>query len=379
MAKTSRAMVQLGPRQLEMREFPLPEISSDAGLLKIEVCGICGSDWCQYQGEFDRPEGEKDTAIGSRFRVRYPLVPGHEPVGIIEKIGADAARRWKVKEGDRICVEPALPCGFCEYCIQGMYKLCSGKDSFSCYSFMPISTPPTALWGGYADYMYLDPHSVIHKIDSKIPADLAALYNPLGAGIFWAAHHSGLRLGDTIVILGCGQRGLACVIAAKAAGASCIVVTGLEIDQPKLALAREFGADFTIIADKQDPVDEVRKIMPRGADIVLDTTPKATISVNHAIDMVTPGGTVGLAGTKGKARVSDLRSDLIDQKDIRVIGMKGASWRANEAAIRLIESGRLALGKLHTHTVPLEEAERALNLLGGRVPGETAVHITLKP
>lgn len=193
-------------------------------------------------------------------------------------------------EGDRIVVEPLLPCGFCKYCIQGEYNTCVGHGRVSC----PIDVPPTALWGAYADYMYLDPHSVVHRIGASVPPDLAALYNALGSGIHWAVHRPGTTLGDTIVILGCGQRGLCSVIAAREAGASCIVVTGLRRDDHRLKLARELGAHHTILADQEDTVEAVLRSLPHGADVVLDTTPGSPRSVNDAVEIVARHGTTAI-------------------------------------------------------------------------------------
>ena len=367
MVQHSRAIVQTGTRKIEMREFPLPEIGEEDALLKLEGCGICGSDSSQYKGE---------TPSGS---IRYPVVPGHEPVGIIAEIGAKASKRWGVKEGDRVVVEPLLPCGFCKYCVQGDYNICIGHGRVSVYGYIPIDVAPTALWGGYADYMYLDPRSLVHKIDASLPAEIASLYNPLGAGISWAVHRPGTSLGDTIVILGCGQRGLCSVIAAKEAGAACIVVTGLRRDAAKLALAKEFGADHIIIADEVDPVEAVKKILPGGANVVLDTTPNFPMSVNHAVDMVAPNGTIALAGSHGKNLVPGLKSDIIMLKNATIIGTAGVPWRANEIAVQMIESRRFPLDKLHSHTIPLEQTEYALQLLSGEIAGESAIHIMIKP
>jgi threonine dehydrogenase-like Zn-dependent dehydrogenase len=366
MVETSRAIVQTAARALELREFPLPPIGDDDALLKIEACGICGSDWAQYQGEYDG-------------WMRYPVVPGHEPVGRIAKIGANASRRWGVHEGDRVVVEPLLPCGSCRYCNQGHHETCIGYGRVSCYAYIPIDVEPTALWGAYADYLYLDPHSLVHRVDEQLPVELAALYNPLGSGIHWAVHRPDTKVGDSVVILGCGQRGLCAVIAAKEAGASFIAVTGLRRDARKLDLAAELGADLTIVADEDDVVSSVMDVLPHGADVVLDATPQSPEAVNDAITIAARQGTVALAGVKGTHRVSNLESDLIMQKNLTVVGAKGSPWRATEAAIRLIESRRHPLEQLHTHTIPLEQTQYALELLAGEVPGEQAIHIAIVP
>ena len=141
--RTSRAVVQTAPRALEMRELPLPEIGADDGLLRVEACGICGSDYEQYQGGLP---------------VRFPVIPGHEPVGRIAEIGDIAAKRWGVQAGDRVCVETLIPCGHCRECLQpARYRLCTGAPArFNAYGYLGLDVPP-GLWGGYADYLYLDP------------------------------------------------------------------------------------------------------------------------------------------------------------------------------------------------------------------------------
>jgi 2-desacetyl-2-hydroxyethyl bacteriochlorophyllide A dehydrogenase len=360
----SLAVIQTAARKLELREFPIPEVHDDDGLLRMEMCGICGSDYEQYQGAFPG--------------MRFPVIPGHEPLGFIEKIGKTAARRWGVREGDRVAVEVLLPCGFCENCRAGAYRLCTGKGRMSAYGYTPCEIAP-ALWGGYAQHMYLDPHTVMHKVSPKVPAELAVMFNPIGAGIRWAVQLPGTTIGDTIVILGPGQRGLASVIAAKEAGASRIIVTGLKRDAKKLALAREFGATDTLNVEEQDAVAAVREITGgRGADVVVDVTAYATAAVTQAIDMVRRCGTVVLAGTKGPHPVENFLSDKIVGKEIRMQGALGVDFRAYAPAVKLIESGRFPLEKMHTHTFPLEKAEHAIKILAGEVPGEEAIHIALK-
>ena len=111
----------------------------------------------------------------------------------------------------------------------------------------PLKVQP-GLWGGLSSTS-TSPGAILHPIDKTLPAELAVMFNPIGAGVRWACHLGGVGLGDTVLVLGSGQRGLAAVIAARAAGAGTIIVTGLATDAHKLALAREFGADHTIVVD----------------------------------------------------------------------------------------------------------------------------------
>jgi threonine dehydrogenase-like Zn-dependent dehydrogenase len=308
-----------------------------------------------------------------------PVIPGHEPVGVIEEIGEEARRRWGVRSGDRVAVETLLPCGYCRDCVQGRYRLCRGTGAMSAFGYKPVSVPP-ALWGGYAQYMYLDAHALVHRMSPDTAPEIAVLFNPLGAGFRWAVDLPHLRVGETVVVLGPGQRGLACVIAAREAGAGCVIVTGLSRDEGKLALAREFGADHTIDVEREDVVGRVREITGgEMADVVVDVTAYAVEAVTQAIDLARRSGRVVLGGTKGPRPVPNLLSDKIVGKELTLLGAFGVDFPAYEAAIRTIESQKYPLECMHTHTLPLAEAERGLALLAGGVPGEHAVHVALIP
>jgi threonine dehydrogenase-like Zn-dependent dehydrogenase len=364
MATTSRAVVQTGPRQLEMRELPLPELTDDTALLRIEACGICGSDAEQYAGVLP---------------VRLPVIPGHEPLGIIERIGDRAAKRWKVNVGDRVAVESLIPCGHCRDCRSGRYQLCRGRGGMFGHGYVPLGTPP-GLWGAYADYMHLDACSIVHPIRRDVPASIAVMYNPLGAGFRWAVEIPNTRPGDSVLILGPGQRGLTSVIAARAAGAGTILVTGLTRDAPKLALARELGADHVIDVEQEDVGARVREATGgRGVDIVVEVSANATEPVAESLRYVAPGGTIVLAGVKGFTPVPDFVSDFVVVKEITIKGAFGVTARSYEQAIALIESGRVPLAKMHTHDFPLAQAELAIRTLAGESDGPASIHSCLLP
>jgi threonine dehydrogenase-like Zn-dependent dehydrogenase len=365
-ANTSRAIVQAGRRALELRDVPLPNgTAPDEALLRVDACGICGSDYEQYQGLMPG--------------LPFPLIPGHEPVGTIALVGDVAAERWNVQAGDRVCVEALLPCGACRQCVRGAYRLCSGRGGLSGYGYLPLDRSP-GLWGGYAEYLHLDSHSVLHKIDKSVAPEIATLFNPLGAGIRWAVQVPRLQAGETIVILGPGQRGLASVIAAREAGAGSIIVTGLSADQRKLDLALEFGAHHAIDVEREDIVARVREITEGAlADVVIDVTPYSNLAVVQAIDLVRRGGRVVLAGLKGQTPVEGFYNDRVVAKDLTIYGVFGVDFEAYRPAVSLIESGRYPLEKMHTHTMPLGDAEHALRILAREVEGEDAVHIALVP
>lgn len=355
------AMVQTGVRKLEPRELPIPEIDADSALLRVEACGICGSDYEQYEG---------------LLRTPVPVIPGHEPLGVIEAIGDRAARRWGVDVGDRVAVETMLSCRFCDACLAGRYHLCRTRRI---YSYIPLSEPP-GLWGAYAEFMYLDPCSIVHKVERSLDPSLAVLFNPLGAGFRWGVEIPDTGPGDSVVILGPGQRGLACVIACREAGADTLIVTGLAADARKLALARELGADHCIDVENEDAKRRIRELTQgQGADVVIDVSSYSTAPVADALDYVRPGGTIVLAGVKGFKAIPDFVSDKIVLKEIQLRGAIGVTSSGYRSAIRLIESGRRPLAKLHTHDFPLREAELAIRTLARQIPGEESIHSCLLP
>jgi threonine dehydrogenase-like Zn-dependent dehydrogenase len=186
--------------------------------------------------------------------------------------------------------------------------------------------------------------------------------------------------GDTVLVMGPGQRGLASVIACREVGAGTIIVTGLSRDAHKLALAREFGADYTIDVERESVVKRVREITGgRGVDVVVEVTPVATQPIVDAIDCAALGGTVILAGVKGMRPVPGFISDKVVLKEITLRGAIGVTWEHYERAIRLIESRKLPLEKLQTHRFGLRDAERAVRTLAGEFEGEEAVHCVLLP
>ena len=366
MAGTVRAAVLVKPETLEMREFARPSIGSDDALLRIEACGICGSDYEQYEGA--QPLHEDYTP--------FPVIPGHEPLGVIEEIGALAQQRWGVKVGDRVAVRSGYGCGHCEACRRWEPRACRKRGGT--YGYTDVGKPPH-IWGGYAEYMYLSPYTVLKKMDPRLPAGVAVMFNPLAAGLSWASAVPGTGPNDRVVILGAGQRGLCCVIGARAAGARQIIITGLSRDAQKLAFARELGADATVNAETGDVVAQVREVTGGGAEVVIDTTPFAPQSLNHAVAIAVRKGRIVVAGLKGLRPTRELQADDIIYKELTIRGVLSMSVDDTFRAIDLIESGRYPFEKMHTHSFPLEQAEDAIHALAGRFPGVNPIHIAIIP
>ncbi len=362
MAQKVRAAVLLELNKLELQEFDKPEIRPEDGLLWVEQAGVCASDPGWYKGKLP---------VGG-----LPIILGHEILGRIAEIGSEASRKWGVKAGDRVVVEGSTHCDHCYYCVHGQYHLCENRVSYG--STVPTTVKP-ALWGAYAEYMYLAPGSLVHQISDQVPAEGGVLVGAvLANAIRWVSEFGRVRPGDAVVVQGVGPQGLSAVIAARECGAGCVIATGLARDRERLALAREFGAQHTIDVEHQDVAGEVAAITGRGADMVIDLTGSPS-AVATALDLVRKQGRIVQAGVTGSRTLTPLYLDKIIFKEVSVSGVFAHTWDSVEAAVRLVESRRYPVEKMVTHHFPLDEAEHAIHCVAREVPGVEPIKAVLTP
>jgi threonine dehydrogenase-like Zn-dependent dehydrogenase len=360
------AAVLVKPKTIELREFPRPAIGPDDALLRIEACGICGSDYEQYEGHLPETEDYK----------QFPVIPGHEPLGRIEEIGRRASEWWRVDVGDRVAVRSGYGCGRCEACRRFEPAACRTRGGT--YGYTDVEKAPY-LWGGYAEHMYLGPFSVMKQADADLPAEVAVMFNPLAAGLSWAGTVPATGPDDRVVILGAGQRGLCCVIAAREAGARRIVITGLARDAAKLALARELGADVAIDVEAGDTVAQVREATGGGAEVVVDTTPYAPRSLTDAVAIAARRGRIVVAGLKGGRPTETLVADEVIYKELTIRGVLSMPVAETFRAVDMIGARRYPFERLHTLSFPIEQAEAAIRALAGAVPGLNPIHLAIVP
>jgi threonine dehydrogenase-like Zn-dependent dehydrogenase len=365
-------MIQVGDRRIVQDEWEIPRVGPTEALMQVEVCGICGTDVEIYKG-----------SVAAAGILRYPLIPGHEPIGRIVEIGREAQKRWKVKVGDRIALEPNLSCGRCDLCLSGSYHNCQSlmpPGAPSAYGFTPTDVGH-GFWGGYSQYMHLHEQTIFHRVPDSLPLSIASLYQPLGAGVRWAVQVPELGLGESILILGSGQRGLGAVVAAKAAGAGQIIVTDTSRGHAKLQLAQIIGADHVIKVDEENVVERVMSITGgRGVDIVLDTVPIDTGPIVDAVECCRLGGTIVLAGIKDKNQPIAVNTNRLIYKEITMKGVIAQTYGAYIEAFRLLSRLGPALAALHTHEFKLTDVEQALLVMAKEKPSSIdPICVTLHP
>jgi alcohol dehydrogenase len=358
------ALVLDGPRRLEPRSFAIPEVSDDDAVLRVDACGLCGTDHEQYTGHLP---------------ATFSFVPGHETVGTIERIGRGAAARWGVTEGDRVAVEVFMSCRECDACRAGSYQRCARHGLGDMYGYIATDKPPS-LWGGYATHQYLAPDSLVHKVPDGLDPVLATVFNPLGAGVRWGVTVPGTKDGDVVAVLGPGIRGISVVVAAKEAGAGFVLVTGAgERDAPRLEAARRFGADLALDVRAEDPAAALKAATGGLADVVVDVTAKAPEALAQALALVRPGGTVVIAGTRGSADTPGFWPDLIVFKEVRILGTLGVDSPAYREALSILGSGRYPFADLPRRTAGLHGAAGLIEVMAGEGEGPPPVHAALVP
>lgn len=347
--RTVRALVLEAPRRLVAHTFALPEIGDDDALLRVEACGLCGTDHELWSGSMKK---------------NLPIVPGHEAVGIVERIGATASARWGVREGDRVGVAPRQACGTCATCASGDPRGCELHRGDT-YGSIPLATAPS-LWGGYGEYQYLSAHSQLVRIPHELDPVVAAMFNAVANGIRWGVVVPRTKPGDVVAVLGPGIRGLAAAAAARDAGASFVMVTGRgPRDAERLALATRFGADLAVDVAVDDPVEALRCATGSLADVVVDVTAMAPAAFVQALDLAKERGTVCVAGIHGDAPVPAFRPDVIVLKELRILGTRGTDRPEFEAAVRLLTSGRFPFADVPRRVASLDEVSELLATMAG--------------
>lgn len=335
-----KAMVLTGIEKMEMQDRPMPEIINDTDvLIKMKVVGVCGSDVHYYsQGK-----------IGSQV-VQYPFPVGHEGAGQVIEVGAKVT---KVKPGDRIAIEPAMPCGECDQCKAGRPHTCRKLRFLGC---------PGQADGCLSEYIVM-PENSCFLISDHMTYTQAAISEPLAIGVY-AVNQSIPMEGATIGILGFGPIGMSVILPAIAKGANKIYVTDL-IDE-RLAIAKACGATWIGNPVKENVVEQITKEEPLLLDVVFECCGKQE-AMDQAVEMLKPGGKLMIIGIPAFDHWS-FSVDLLRRKEICVQSIRRQNHSVEEA-LELMENKVISVDKMPTHRFRFDKTKEAFDLVTGYKDG----------
>ncbi|WP_141925506.1 NAD(P)-dependent alcohol dehydrogenase [Haloactinospora alba] len=334
-----RASVLRAAGDVATEERPVPVPGPREVLVRVTAVGTCGSDTHYYE----------HGRLGP-FVVEEPLVLGHEAGGVVAACGAEASRHTP---GQRVALEPGVPCFTCALCRQGRYNLCPEMRFFA--------TPPVD--GAFCEYVALH-EEFVHPVPDTLSDEAAGLVEPLSVGV-WANRRAGVAPGARVLVTGAGPVGLIAAQTARAFGATDVTVT--DVSQRRLELAAELGASATVDAGRT-PLPE-SGVCP---DVLLECS-GVPAAASEAIGTVDRAGRVVLVGMGG-AELS-LPLSHVQNFEIEVTGTfrYANTW---PAAIALAASGRVELDRLVTHRYGLEGVADALTV---SARDETAVKAVVHP
>jgi L-iditol 2-dehydrogenase len=352
--KTAKACLLNSPRgRFEIGEYPIPAPQPGSMLMKIELCGVCGTDIHTWQSE--------------NIGIEYPISLGHEIVGKVAALGEGVTTDYignPLKIGDRIGVIPAIHCHSCYFCT--IAKTPEKCTDWKTYGTWPRADKEPHFTGGYAEYLYIhDPNSVVLKMDTS--ADRGVFLEPM-AVIVHGLLHANIKPGDTVVVQGVGPIGLLNVAAAKVCGASLIIAIGRK-NRKRLELAKRMGADYTLCqADMPQESDRIKFVMQHsinrvGADVVFNTagTPEAFLESVHYVR--NSGTMVELGNFVDEGTIPFNPCKDLLERGIKIIGSFDNEAEHFVRALPLISDKRLPLEELITHRLPLEEVPTVMNAI----------------
>ncbi|MGO1768353.1 MAG: NAD(P)-dependent alcohol dehydrogenase [Microbacterium sp.] len=325
-----RAAVMTAPGRIEIESRPIPEIGPDDVLVKVAYVGVCGSDMALFQNGY----------IGESV-VPGPMVLGHEASGTVARVGSAVD---DLREGQRVALEPGVPCLRCELCREGRYNLCPHVHF---WASLPV------LEGAFQEYVR-HPAAFCHPLPDSVGLIDGALVEPLSVA-FHAVDRSEAGLGECAVVLGAGAIGLLTLLTLRAAGVHDVVV--VDVVGNRLELAARLGARVVDASRADDLGGAVVDLLGREPDTVFETAGSA-VTMDQSIRLVRRGGRIVFVGYTKDGR-ADLNVNLLIDKEVSLVTV----FRYRNTypkAIAAVASGAIPLGELVSAIHPLEETQRGL-------------------
>ncbi len=327
---------------VEVRKTSAPEVDPYGALLKVEACGICGTD--------------ARTFFNGDPRAPSPWILGHEPVGILEEVGPHAALPPGIKKGDRVFLGSILTCGRCRFCMDGFQNLCS---EHLLYGYDPYP-------GAYAEYAGVPPIAIKNLIPlpPDLPSDLATVADPFACALN-GIEMLDIRLGDSVVILGAGPIGCWQAVMARDRGAGRVFLS--DVNRQRLDIALEavgtFVDDSWVAGDDNGVSQALEHTDGRGPERISVAAP-AKIAQQAALEMAAKRArVVFFAGLPKHDPVSPLDMNQLHYKELAILGAYGATHRQYRITMDYLERRRDDLAPVVTHRFPLEKIEDAFNTI----------------
>lgn len=331
---------------LEVVDLPIPSVGPDEVLVRVEACGICGSDVHGYDG-----------SSGRRIP---PIVMGHEAAGRVAATGENVTG---FAEGDRVTFDSTVYCGHCEYCAKGDVNLCDNRQVIG------VSCGDYRRAGAFAEYVTVPQH-ILYRLPEKISSTEAAMLEAVSVALH-AVRISPLSGGEAALVIGAGMIGLLTLQAAKVAGCSRVFIA--DVDATRLNLAKQVGAEEVLHLSGDELVAEVlRRTNGKGVDIAFEAVGRNE-TVNSAINSTRKGGTVTLIGNVTPEVTIHLQKVVTRQ-----LRLQGSCASAGEypEAIELVAGGKIQVKPLITAIASLEEGPRWFERLHAREPNLMKVVLT---
>jgi L-iditol 2-dehydrogenase len=341
-----KAMMLTGIRQMEMKDIPEPVLVNPKDVkIKMSVLGICGSDIHYYtQGQ-----------IGSQ-KVKYPFTVGHEGAGVVSEVGKDVKR---VKPGDVIAVEPAMPCWECDQCLAGRHHTCRNLRFLGC---------PGQAEGCLMEYIVM-PEESCFPLHGKLTPDHGSISEPLSIGVYSVKKSGGVK-GLNIGILGFGPIGMSVMLAAKAEGVNGVFVTD-KIDL-RLSIALKEGAGYTGNPLTGDVVTEILKQEKPGLDIVFECCGKQE-ALDNAVDILKPGGKLVVVGIPEFERWS-MNVETTRRREISLQFIR-RQVDCVVPALEMMQNGKIVVDRMVTHRFPFSQTKEAFDLVADYKDGAMKVMV----
>jgi L-iditol 2-dehydrogenase len=334
-------------KQLEVTRVPNPEIEPEEVLVRVEACGICGSDVHGYDGH-----------TGRRIP---PLIMGHEASGVVAEVGASVK---EFRPGDRVTFDSTVYCGKCFYCRLGNVNLCDNRN------VLGVSCGDYRRHGAFAEFVAVPQH-IVYSLPDDLSFEEAAMIEAVSIA-FHATNRTPMKLGDSVVVVGAGMIGQLVIQTVRQAG--CGQLIAIDLDDRKLQMARDLGADEGINANSPDVQARLFELTHgRGSDLAFEVV-GASASFNTALASLRKGGALTLVGNSSPKVEMPLQQ--IVTREITLIGVCASSGEY-PACIDLMARRKIDVRAFISAFAPLEDGPMWFDRLYRQEPG--LMKVILKP